>query len=57
VNVLDQKNIPNRYIETYVHDGRIGVLLELRMNDLITTRSESFRQLAKDLGSGAARSS
>ena len=38
-----------RFIESYVHAGAIGVLIELGISDSTARRSESFTQLAKDL--------
>jgi elongation factor Ts len=37
------------FIESYVHNGGIGVLVELESSDSITIRSELFRLLAKDI--------
>jgi elongation factor Ts len=39
----------NHYIESYVHNGRIGVLIELDLSDPIVTRIDVFTNLAKDL--------
>jgi len=39
----------HRYIESYVHNGRIGVLVELETNDDFTARTEEFGLLARDL--------
>lgn len=36
-------------IETYVHNGRIGVLIELGLDSSFTARLEEFAHLAKDL--------
>lgn len=36
-------------IETYLHDGRIGVMAELRAETDFVVRSEPFQQLAKDV--------
>jgi len=36
-------------IESYVHNGGIGVLVEFESSDSITIRSELFRLLAKDV--------
>ena len=36
-------------LETYVHNGRIGVLLELRCETDFVVRSEPFRRLAHEL--------
>lgn len=38
-----------RYIETYLHQNRIAVMLELETPDAITVRCKEFRELAKDL--------
>ncbi len=38
-----------RYIESYVHNGRIGVLVELETSDDFTARTEEFAALARDL--------
>jgi len=37
------------HIEAYVHNGRIGVLLELRAETDFVARSEPFRNLAHEL--------
>lgn len=37
------------HLESYVHNGRIGVLLELRAETDFTVRSQSFRDLAHEL--------
>jgi elongation factor Ts len=42
-------NYSDRFIESYVHNGDIGVLVELGVSDSIVTRSEAFTRLAKDL--------
>jgi len=42
-------NYPNHFIESYVHNGGIGVLIELGFSDSATSRSEVFTRLAKDL--------
>ena len=39
----------NRFIESYVYNGRVGVLVELGISDSSTMRSDSFTRLAKDL--------
>ncbi|MFK7958816.1 MAG: hypothetical protein AB8B96_22190 [Lysobacterales bacterium] len=39
----------HRYIDSYVHNGRIGVLVELATNDDFTARTEEFAALARDL--------
>lgn len=36
-------------IESYVHNGRIGVLLDLRAETDFVVRSDDFQQLAKEL--------
>lgn len=36
-------------IESYVHNGRIGVLLDVRAETDFVVRSEDFQQLAKEL--------
>ena len=38
-----------RYIESYVHLNKIGVLVEFDIPDLITLGSEEFQQLARDI--------
>lgn len=40
---------PCRVIESYVHNGRIGVLVELGLQTLFTAATPEFKQLAKDL--------
>lgn len=37
------------HLETYIHGGRVGVLLEVRAETDFVTRSEPFREFAKDL--------
>ncbi|MDO8602100.1 MAG: translation elongation factor Ts [bacterium] len=37
------------YLETYIHGGRVGVLLEVRAETDFVTRSEPFREFAKNL--------
>lgn len=37
------------FLESYVHNGRIGVLLELRAETDFVVRSEPFRDLAHEL--------
>ena len=39
----------DRFIESYVHNSGIGVLVELGVSDSIVTRSVVFTSLAKDL--------
>lgn len=36
-------------LESYIHNGRVGVLLELRCETDFVTRSEPFRELAHNL--------
>ena len=36
-------------LETYIHNGRVGVLLELRCETDFVVRSEPFRELAHNL--------
>lgn len=36
-------------LETYVHNGRIGVLLELRCETDFVAKNETFRELARDI--------
>jgi len=38
-----------RYVESYIHHNRIGVLVELETPDLITVQCEEFIDLAKDI--------
>jgi len=38
-----------RYIESYVHKNRVGVLLELEADSDSAEESDEFRQLARDL--------
>ena len=38
-----------RLVESYVHLGRIGVLVELETTDDFAIRTEEFRALARDL--------
>ena len=40
---------PNHFIESYVQNGGIGVLVELGISDSVVTRSDAFTRLAKDL--------
>jgi elongation factor Ts len=37
------------HLETYVHGGRVGVLLEVRAETDFVTRSEAFKEMAKNL--------
>lgn len=37
------------HLETYIHGGRVGVLLEVRAETDFVTRSEPFRELAKNV--------
>lgn len=39
----------NHYIESYVHNGGIGVLMELDASDSFALRMDSFKLLASDL--------
>jgi elongation factor Ts len=39
----------NHFIESYVHNGGIGVLIELDVSDSCATRTDEFKSLAKDL--------
>jgi elongation factor Ts len=39
----------NHYIESYVHNGGIGVLIELDASDSFVSRVDLFRLLASDL--------
>lgn len=39
----------NKYIETYTHDGRIGVIVEIACETSIPRSDEEFRLLAKDI--------
>jgi elongation factor Ts len=45
--MLDQ--MAARFIDSYVHGGRIGVLIELETADDFATRTKEFRTLACDL--------
>lgn len=38
-----------RFIESYVHNNRIGVLVELETSDDFVTRMDEFRSVARDL--------
>jgi len=38
-----------RYIESYVHKSRVGVLLELEIDTDSAAATDEFRQLARDL--------
>jgi translation elongation factor EF-Ts len=38
-----------RYIESYVHKSRVGVLLELEAESESASESDEFRRLARDL--------
>jgi translation elongation factor EF-Ts len=42
-------SIVARYIETYNHNNRIGVLVEFRAIDDFTFRTEEFQALAKEI--------
>jgi elongation factor Ts len=37
------------YLETYVHNGRVGVLLELRCETDFVAKSDPFKKLARDI--------
>ena len=39
----------NHYIESYVHNGGIGVLIELDVSDSFSLRADVFKVLANDL--------
>lgn len=39
----------NHYIESYVHNGSIGVLIELDVSDSFAFRADVFKVLASDL--------
>ncbi|MEQ8483907.1 MAG: hypothetical protein RIB46_06055 [Pseudomonadales bacterium] len=39
----------SRYIESYNHNHRIGVLIEFRATDDFTFRTKEFQALAKDI--------
>ncbi len=38
-----------RYIESYVHNNRVGVLLELEAGSESAGKNDEFRKLARDL--------
>jgi elongation factor Ts len=40
---------PNYFIDSYVHLGRIGVLIELYTSEATDTEMNSFKSLARDL--------
>ena len=40
---------PTRYIDTYNHQNRVGVLIELECSDDFTARTDQLRTLARDL--------
>lgn len=42
-------NYTDRFIESYVHNGGIGVLIELGVSDPLVVKSGVFKHLAKDL--------
>lgn len=42
-------NYFNYFIESYVHDGRIGVLVELDVSDTFAFHSNHFKDFSKDL--------
>lgn len=37
------------HLEAYIHGGRVGVLLDVRAESDFVTRSEDFREMAKNL--------
>lgn len=39
----------NYFIESYVHDGRIGVLVEFDVSDTFAFRSKDFKDFAKSI--------
>ncbi|MCU7933191.1 MAG: hypothetical protein KZQ90_20550 [Candidatus Thiodiazotropha sp. (ex Codakia rugifera)] len=39
----------NRYIETYTHNGRIGVIVEIACETSIPRSDKEFQVLAKDV--------
>ncbi len=43
------RNTKAGIFETYIHNGRVGVLLELRCETDFVARTEDFRNLAHDL--------
>ena len=45
-----------RFIESYVHTNRIGVLVELEAADDFATRTDEFRELARDIAMQVAAS-
>lgn len=44
-----EKPTPAGYIDSYVHNGRIGVMIEVESQTDFATRSDKFRSLVKDL--------
>lgn len=44
------RNASEGLIGTYIHDGRIGVLVEVNCETDFVARGEKFRELVKDLG-------
>lgn len=44
-----QRSTSAGLLETYVHNGRVGVLLELRCETDFVARADAFRQLAHEL--------
>lgn len=42
-------NYFNYFIESYVHDGRLGVLVELDVSDTFAFRADSFKDFARDV--------
>ncbi len=44
-----ERNTGAGFLESYIHNGRVGVLMEIRCETDFAGRSEPFRNLAKDL--------
>lgn len=44
-----KRTAANHYIHSYVHLGRVGVLLEFGLDTHVTPKSSDFQQLATDL--------
>lgn len=42
-------NFAGHFIESYVHNGGIGVLVEMRVSDSLVMKSDLFLGLAKDM--------
>ena len=38
-----------RYVESYIHKSRVGVLVELEADTVLATSTDEFRQLARDI--------